>query len=227
MPRISCHNLFIILCGTCLFGLASCHKSQEMTTINGVVVDSVTNEPLANTSVEFDIALEDIAPPHNFEYHDLYTDANGRFSYKNYAPMYVYWVVKDGYLPKGEGTRVVNVEQGKVNDVTIKLIPKDGTLKLKLTNSAGVHDTIYAGIYSKLLETEMGISYGFVSDVDNFFKIPVNSMDEATIKLASGEKVDIFWAFSRWPTYSSIKQSANRDSIYITRNDTTSFNIIY
>ncbi len=207
-----------------LIGLAACYKDTT-TVINGRVVDKVTGDPLVDAYVDFWVSHKENPAPNNYEIRVLYTDANGEFSIHDADPIQVYWVLKAGYLPKGLGTPVVAVEQGKVNNVTIEMIPKDGVLKLNLENNTGIHDTIYVGVYSALQHSELGLSYGFI--VNYPFAVQSMSSRNVIINLASEETIDIYWGYFPWPSNSSIKLTPDHGSVHVIRNDTTSFNISF
>lgn len=205
------------------FGLGACHK-DKLTTVNGIVVDKHTGLPIDNALVEFWISHKDTPAPNNYELRDTYTDENGKFTFQSEDPLSVHWVVKDGYLPKGLGTDVVVIEQGKTNDVIINMIPKDGILKLNFEDNNAKYDTIYVSIYSALQEAELGLSHGVILGYP-FFVQGLFPQSE-TINLASEETAHIYW--SSYPVATShIQLSPNHDSVFVVRNDTTNFKISF
>ena len=215
---------FLLSFSVFLIGLFACDKDKT-TVINGRVVDKITGAPLDEAFVEFWISHAENPAPNNYELRDLYTDANGEFTTHDNDPISVYWVLKVGYLPKGLGTPVVPIEQGKENDVTIEMIPKDGVLKLNLENNTGIHDTVYVGIYSALQDSELGLSFGFI--VNHPFEVPNMTSRSIILNLASEETIDIYWGYFPWPSNSSIKLTPDHGSVYVNRSDTTSFNISF
>ncbi len=214
---------FLLSFSVFLIGLAACDKDKT-TRVNGTVIDKVTRDPLSDALVEFRISHNEVAPPNNYEFQTVFTDVDGKFNFQSYDPFSIYQVMRQGYLPRGQGTLVVPLHTG-LNDVIIEMIPRDGVLKLNLENSAGIHDTIYVAIYSALQESALGLSYGYI--LKTHYEIPSASSKEVTLGLASEENIDIYWSFTPWPTFSSIKLSPYHDSVYIIRSDTTSFNISF
>jgi hypothetical protein len=209
-----------------LLGLYACHKDKDKTTvIHGTVVDKVTGERIDSAYVEIRIAHNDIPFPNNYEIKNTYTDKNGKFAFQSDNPVSIFLVLKDGYLPKGLGTIVVPITQGQSNEVTIEMTPKDGILKLNYENNTGLHDTLYVAVYSALQESELNLSYGIIAN------LPVSVMNMSSnstvFNLASEEVIDIYWAFSPWTNSSSIKLAPKHDSVFISRNDTTTFSISF
>jgi hypothetical protein len=94
-----------------------------------------------------------------------------------------------------------------------------------LLDNTGQSDTIYVGIYSPLQDAEYGLSYGIILNQPIF--IEGFSSKSTSLDLASGQFIDIYWAFSPWTTSSSIKLAPNHDSVFISRNDTTTFSISF
>lgn len=211
-------RFFLLSISILWLGLASCNKDKT-TTLNGTLVDKHTGEPLDSAKVEF--LIQKSESPLFYEDEIRYSDENGKFNFQTDFPVRISLVSKNGYLLKDNG---FGLEQEKVNTTTIEMIPKDGVLKL-LLNNTGQSDTIYVGIYSQLQESDLGISYGFI--VNHPFLVQGLSESIITLNLASEETIDIYWAFSKWPTYSSIKLAPNHDSVFVVRNDTTTFSIIF
>lgn len=196
------------------------------TIVNGIIVNEHTGEPIPSAWLELSIYYES-SRPDDYEIKYIYADANGRFSFQSFDPVYIRTVAHEGFLLKGGGSKVVDLKQGKVNDVTIKLIPADGALKLTLENHTAIRDTVYPNIYSPILREEIGISLGFVSNLNSRCIIPANSSRTILYHLASEETVDIYWSTSRWPNSEWLKLGPNKISTYISRNDTATFSISF
>ena len=119
------------------------------------------------------------------------------------------------------GTLYVN---GTVNNIETKLHPKNGILKLVLENTTSQDDSLYVRIYSPIMDAEYEISKGFIF----YTPIHVQGMSEhiTLIKLASEETIDIYWGKDVIPA-SQIHLATNHDSVYVTRMDTTTFQISF
>ncbi len=199
---------------------ASCHKDKT-TIVNGTVVDKITGTPIQGARITFSVYHKDIPPPNHREFPSISSDQMGEFSFSNEDPLQILEISKAGYIFKGQGMPAI--QRGEINEVKLEIIPKDGILKLNISNSTGLTDTIYYGIYSPAQEKEYAISHGV------FFResIIVEGLNSKTkiINLASEELISIYWDFA--PLQFDIKTAPFHDSVYITRNDTTDFNISF
>ncbi|MFN0033628.1 MAG: hypothetical protein ACKVUS_01090 [Saprospiraceae bacterium] len=221
MTRLLTRCFFLIF-PLLLFGIASCNKDKT-TIVNGTVVDKVTGEPIDSAFIEFKIQHKDDYTANSYEYVDIYSNENGGFSFQSGLPLSIFWVKKKGYLPKGLGTHIVDINQGKANDITVEMIPLDGVLELNIENALGVSDTLYVSIYSPFRYSELGLSHG-VASRDTFFVQHTHSAT-SVIRLASEETINIYWDLSPLPF--DISAAPNQGSVYVARSDTATFNITF
>jgi hypothetical protein len=212
-------KLMLTLCSIASIGLFSCSK-DPLTTVNGTVVNKITGEPIGGATISFRIENEN---NQYSEYKYLSTNHNGEFVFTHNKPIQIYDVLKKDYLPKGPGADIPSIVRGEINDIKIELVPKDGMLKLNINNNSGVLDTIYVGIYSPFQEAEFGPSNGVI--FRELFNLDGLTSLDKVLSLASEETIDIYWAFSPLPF--DITTVPLHDSIYVTRNDTTSFTISF
>lgn len=210
--------LFLPALVLCSFMLFSCRKDSP-TIVNGTVVDKITGEPIDSALIKYTITHEpSIDGSANVEPRYVYSDNAGNFFIENIRPLGIFSVQKVGYVTKGQ----VGVKNENVNDITIKMVPNDGLLSLRVENLLGVHDTIFLAIYSPTLQSEADISGGKVK-LPIPILILVNGQSYAqTIPLASDQDVTIYWDFKPI-TYSTAFQS----SATIVKNDTVFYNISY
>lgn len=206
-----------------LFTVASCDKDKT-TTVNGTVVDKVTGMPIEGALIAVRIKHIKNQPPNDIEYEDILTDQNGKFSFSSNEPISIYDVQKGGYLLKGLESDIPTIKQEEINEVILKMIPRDGNLELQINNTSSTLDTLYIGIYSPSVEAENSISYG-VAVRDSFYVTGLSSQNKV-YSLSSEETVDIYWGYSPLPTkirFSPFLQG----SVYINRGDTTNFTISF
>lgn len=205
-----------------LFSVASCDKDKT-TTVNGTVVDKVTGMPLKDASITFSVYYKDNPSPNDYDFPSVSSDQLGQFNFSSSEPLHIHEISKGGYLFKGQGPGISAIKLGEINEVKIEMVPKDGMLKLNINNSSGVLDTIYIGICSPLQEAEFYPSYG-VFFRESFIVENLNYFDKI-LSLASEETITVYWGFS--PLQFDIKTAPFHDSVYVTRNDTTMFNISF
>lgn len=116
--------------------------------IRGVVLDAKTGGPVSGASVHLRYEYQEMGSLRDTEV-SVRTNQSGEFSYsadeKNSFTISVWEVLRTGYSP----VFTLESQEGDCRDVTIKLPPLDGTLKLMITNESGIYDSIYAGVFSK------------------------------------------------------------------------------
>ncbi|MBN8680949.1 MAG: carboxypeptidase regulatory-like domain-containing protein [Chitinophagales bacterium] len=211
------HYLFVWI----MFFMA-CDKTPRETTVNGVVLDKITGQPIPGASIAFQISLNSDLPP-NIDYEDIITNVNGGFSFSNTKPIRIHDIQKIGYLPKGSKPGIPVVVQEEVNYFEIFMTPMDGVLKLNLVNQSNFLDTLYIGIYSPSQKEEYEISNGVMLR-QQFVVSELTSINSA-INLASEDSIGIYWGFTSLPF--DIKDLPFHDYVSVTRNDTTSFTISF
>lgn len=100
-------------------------------------------------------------------------------------------------------------------------MPLDGVLKLKITNTAGIHDSICVEIVNKC--EYVYYKNGGSHRLDMYpLKLKLGDSYEESFATCEGEYTYIRWDFKY--LQSSLP---HRDSILITTNDTTFYNIDY
>ncbi len=217
MSRLLTHFFLLFLSILILF-LTACEKKD--TIINGVVTDATSGIPLVEVVVYYGIW----SGPDFMGSFSQTTGEDGKFTIvlkhnENFSGL---TIEKFGYIPKqGLGTSYANA---KVNTIEVKLHPKNGILKLVLENTSSQDDSLYVRIYSPIMDSEYQISGGMIF----YTPIHVQSMSEniTLINLASEETVDIYWGKDAIPP-SQIHLAPNHDSVYVTRTDTTTFQISF
>ncbi|MBN8678114.1 MAG: carboxypeptidase regulatory-like domain-containing protein [Chitinophagales bacterium] len=206
------HYLFVLT----LFFVA-CDKTPKETTINGVVLDKITGEPIAGASVAIRIYHNSIQIPYSYEY--VTTDQNGKFNFHSNEQLQIYDVTKPGFIPRNSGIPIIKQEE--LNDVEILVTPIDGVLRLKINNSTIDPETIFLGVYSPNLDKENFLSYGFALK-DSLILDPID-MQFRILNLASEDSIGIYWGFTSLPF--DIKTLPFHEYVSVTRNDTTTFTI--
>jgi hypothetical protein len=205
-----------------LFSLPSCDKDKT-TTVNCTVVDKHSGVPIDSAQIEFKIRFkDDLNAPNCCDYAFVYSDENGKFEYSHEKPISFYGANKYGYLLSGPGADFPKIIRGETNDLSLKLTPKDGLLKLILKNN-GQSNKFHVGIYSPLQDSEFGLTNGLVFR-DSLY---IENASEVIkiINLASEESISLFWGLMPLPY--DLSKVQIQGSVYVTRNDTTTFNIIF
>jgi hypothetical protein len=138
--------------------LFACGKEETPpTVINGKVTDKKTGEPIEGAAVIIDFTTEKTVSGSIKTEHEtvtLSTDAQGEFHYTHdayYTGMYSE-VRKGDYVPRAH----LKIKRGEVNNLEIELVPKDGTLRLELSNENGQEDSIYVIIENPSFMLEIG-----------------------------------------------------------------------
>jgi hypothetical protein len=205
--------------------LSSCHKETKPTVVNGTVVDKKTGAGIDHAVVTFSIYHQNNEPDHLYQFVEVATDVNGKFSYENSSPTELFNIGKEGYLKKGPGGVYIPILYHEINDITIPLIPIDGILRLNIKNVLGLHDSIFIGIYSMSLDTETSFSKGYVVFEKPQLPFAIGEIFEKDIPLASGENIHVWWSFEQ-PT-ASFQSAPFQDSIFIKMNEITPYSISF
>ena len=141
--------LVFLLTGICV--ILSCNKDAGFTTIKGRILDVKTGMPIKDVGIEFGIKKEINGLDQSFIQTTSPTDANGEFVCVLESEYYAIFISKNGYVDKYPHLDII---PGQINNVEISLIPIDGSLKLKIKNATGLHDTIYTSIFSRVVVNE-------------------------------------------------------------------------
>jgi hypothetical protein len=199
----------------------TCDKEPKETTINGVVLDKYTGEPIPGASVSFRISKNSIQNPTTFEY--VTTSQMGQFNFISIEPVYIYDVTKIGYLSKNSNPGIPQITQAKENNVEILMTPTDGVLRLNISNSTNAPGIIYFGVYSPSLDLENFLSKG-IAIKDSLLIGPFDTKTQI-LNLASENSVGVYWGLSSLPF--DIKTLPFHEFVSIIRNDTTNFTISF
>lgn len=200
----------------CLGVFLSCGKKDSPTVVNGTVIDKNTGSPIEGVFIAFQITHKG-EPPNNIETRYVNSDQNGNFHFEHDQPVHIFDLRKTGYLTKGGSSNFTFIKQGELNNLAFEMIPIDGNLSLTLENVNNQFDTIFVGVYSPTLDSETVFSNGIVSI--NAYIIPFGVPLQEDIELASNESVVIYWGFT--PSMSLFETAPNKDTIFITENQTT------
>ncbi len=198
----------------------SCEKNI-VTNINGSVIDVTSGEPLDSVGITFSInrGYSKSAGHEVFEDRFISTDQNGHFSIVETDHVSIFIVQKEGYIPKGG--RVVDIVQGAVNDVTVSMIPKDGTLRLNFLNPLSLVNTVYFVVYSPAQLKEADLSSGkmYEQSVD----MSLLTQYQLDLGVVSGETLTIYWNFDHQPGH--FQEYPFKDSVSVLKNSITPFTI--
>jgi hypothetical protein len=207
-----------------LFLLSACREKD--TVINGRVIDKHTGAPIPEVRITFAISHGE---PGLHAPVTVFSGENGQFSapqMEGATGIEVFEMKKAGYLGKGGGNKVVDINQGAVNDVEIFMIPIDGILKIEIENLTGQQDTVYFGLYSEITYSEKNTTLGYVSPPQPSLPFGLGQTYKKYVSLPSGEYALIYWSFYRIPYPARLLDYAPfRDSILILKGDTTSLKI--
>ena len=224
-------NFYAIIKKTAFYSLlllscsfwATCRpeEPEQETVINGHLVDAKTGKSVAGAYIDYRVYyMKD-----NMGFGDngaIYPDTSGKFTIryvgdKNLNP---FNVNASGYLTKIRmDTPIIN---GEVNNVKIKMIPTDATIKIVFANINGVNNKVYANFYTPTIYRELSLK-----DY-NYFALPLNNRDSTVkyIYLPSEENVFIAWDTKEFlrnkPEYASIK-----DTIFLAKKDTLVYKILF
>lgn len=211
----------LLLSAFCILFFACGKENPSPTVINGKVTDKKSGLPIEGASIDIDFQTEkqvsgSLVTEH--EYVSLSTDAQGEFQYTHDADYTRTYsdIGKTGYAPRSP---LGKIKRGEVNNLEIQLVPKDGTLRLELSNDMGQFDAIYVVLRNP--------SYGplYAINLPQFpVVLPVGEKYTTYFDLPSEEFSQIYWGF----TYFSGSYAAPfRDSVYLTLHDTTTYKLTY
>jgi hypothetical protein len=201
--------------------LFACGKEEASpTVINGKVTDKKSGLPIEGAEIYVEFFQEAkngnvLTLPKT-----IITNENGEFSHTEASTcdgIGLTTVTKKKYNTRAH----LNIKCNQANDLDIKLVPKDGVLRLNVVNLNGSHDSIWIIIEnpSKTIEAQ-----GFTSRILlNEFPLVLLQGDEYVeiFDLTSEEFTKIYWGFENiFPTF---PLAPFQDSVYLILNDTTNF----
>jgi len=212
-----------LLLGLMLAGLG-CGKDDKPTIIKGRITDRKTGEPIEGAFVYLTLSRpKSYAADEFFTQSCGHSNANGEFNCTLEGKYEWMDFTKEGYLFNKPS---LNIADGKSNEVEINLIPRDGFLRLKIENTTGLHDTLYAAVHSQTIATESGQNIYYNGEVVKEYPLLLGQGEVYTqiFDLVSPEIVQIMWGFNT-PTYQT--PYTFRDSIMVVPNDTVTYILSY
>lgn len=215
----------LALAGALFWAACEKHATANFTVINGTVVDAKTGAPLDSTAIEFRIDKGiDNTGNHIYTTASVGTDENGRFYSDDLvnviAPSDIFTVRRAGYISKGGGNKVVDIQLGQENNVTLPMIPKNGILHFVIKNTNNNTDTVYMVIFSPSQLQEATISYGALYD-KAMYVVPPFSQVEDNFQVPTEEPLTIYWNLTAQPT--RFQEFLNHWNITVSPNHTSDF----
>jgi hypothetical protein len=194
----------------------SCDKDKPDTILRGRILDAETLEPIDGVYISYlnIVGQGPVDPIYDPGY--IYSDSNGRFEiiFSDKGGR-IETIIKKPYLTYIKG---VALKKSQINEVDFFLIPQHGLLKLIIKNKYGVNNAIYVDVTNDILEAEY---FGQGRAIDKCPLIqPINSEYTETFYMVSDIYARIKWRYN-------MSGPKIIDSIYIVKNDTTTFNIAY
>lgn len=199
----------------------ACNQEPKPTTINGVILDKITGEPIQGVSIWIFISHDSKKPPYDHEEKYIKTDHLGQFSFSCVDPFTIALINKNGYIPKN--TNIPDIKLEEINDIEIKIAPMDGVLAIDMKNTTNSTKSICFGVYSPTLDAENVFSKG-IAKKDSFTIEPFDT-HVRKFNLASEDSISVYWGFTSLPF--DIKALPFHEFVSVTRNDTTTFNISF
>ncbi len=194
----------------------SCDKDKPDTILRGRMLDAETLEPIAGAAISYlNIVGQGPVDP-IYEPGFIKSDSNGRFEiiFSDKGGR-IETIFKDPYLPYIKG---VALKKSQINEVDFFLIPQRGLLKLNIHNETGTKEKIYVYVTNDLIEQTYGPTQNINLEEEPIIQEKGEIYSE-TIYISSDMYARIKWRFVSNPVII--------DSIYIVKNDTTTFNIAY
>jgi hypothetical protein len=115
-----------------------------------------------------------------------------------------------------------NYQKGSVNEAIIPLYPIDSWLNIQVDKVTSGKSKIYLQVFSPILKSEIGISLGKVTLMQEELELSEGQAYAQFLPVASNEMLTIYWDFKPIST-----AYAFRDSVFVTRGDTSSISITY
>lgn len=213
----------LLLAGLC--SILAC-KEPPPTVIQGAVVNSKTGAPIAGAVGLLQFHIENGSNGEVLDTKKFSTDELGRFQF-SYSSDYSYiapsFIQKDGFISH----YYLDIKKESVNDFDIHLIPTDAVLRVNIKNASGLHNTIFAAIFSPSYAKEHQSLYRY--QTLEKFPLYLNQGEVYTeeILLPSDEYIKIYWDFINHPYPNFASSALSYDSIYTTSNSILEFTIDY
>lgn len=203
----------------------ACGKEEPSpTVINGKVTDKKSGLPIEGASVIIDFTTEKSVNGSIKIEHEtvtLSTDAQGEFQYTHdayYTGMYSE-VRKEDYVPRTH----LKIRRSEVNNLEIELVPKDGTLRLEISNENGQKDSIYVIIENPSFLLEIGPLGEIYLDTFPLI-LAVGEKYVEYHDLPAEEFTKIHWGHDY---FASSSTSPFQDSVLLILQDTTTYKLTY
>ena len=207
-------SLFILL-----LVLSACQKDSP-TIINVTITDAKTGTIIEGAKVSYSLVDKNYQTGSD---HSIKSDPSGNFTITiaNDLQFYSFLINKLGYVPKFRLDEVY--VKGDVNDVEVKLHPKDAVLRLIYENSSGQEKPIYLQAQSNTFIEAYGALPFIVTRPYPHISQP-NSKDTLDYPFTSDEWIRLFWDFA---PYSKTSLSQYQDSLYLSKGDTATYIILF
>lgn len=219
--RLSGITVFLI---SLSFFIPGCKKDASPTVVKATVVDYYTQEPLEGVAITIYKWHKDYLSYRYFT--TIYSDSNGYFEFgdEENPDFRIGDLRKPGYIYKDNTVydSFDNYQKGAVNEAVIPLYPKDSWLNLQVDKVSSGKSKIYLRVFSPILKSEIGISLGKVTLMQEELELSEGQTYAQFLPVASNEMLTIYWDFKPIST-----AYAFRDSVFMTRGDTSSFIITY
>jgi len=198
------------------FLLPACKKED---CLHGMVTDSKTGQPVVGAKCRLHYQYSEQESLKNQE-DDVTTDGSGEFSYsagrKVYGSVDVWDIFKAGYPGSYELERTSN----GCDEVSIKLLPWDGVLKVSIANLAGAYDSLFVrvryGCKQYHRNNPSGITY------TTPFPLVLQKGEQANqIFGICGDSSIVEWKYTKSGMWN------NQAALLVKPVDTTYFNITY
>ncbi|MBL7806245.1 MAG: hypothetical protein JNN28_00420 [Saprospiraceae bacterium] len=199
-------------------------KEPSPTIVKGKVVDYYTQEPLEGVEITIYKWHKDYL---SYRYYTtIYSDSNGYFEFGDAEnpDFRIGDMRKLGYVYKDNiiYDSFDNYQKGAVNEAVIPLFPNDCWLNLQVDKVSSGKSKIYLSVYSPILKSEIGISLGKVALMEDELELTEGQTYAQFLPVASNEMLTIYWDFK--PINLA---DAFRDSVFVTRGDTSAVTISY
>ncbi len=220
LPRFILATLFSCFLLALILAICGCGKEDKPTFINGKITNRKTGEPMEGVSIILQGKRTGTNGQVEYFTHGCpLTDTEGRFSCTLEGLYVTSDITKEGYIKREVPLSVVDRQE---NNLDITLVPRDGFLKLKIENNTGLHDTLYANIYSPTESLEKYYNGEVIKEYP--LLLTAGASYTETFALASPETVQILWGFKP-PGYQT--PHTLKDSILVVPHDTTTYILSY
>ncbi len=203
-------------------------KKEESTILKGTIIDFYTNEPLQGAAI-FIMKWHKTDEQYQL-FKILSSDANGNFEFveEDNLDFYIGEIHKQGYIVKHSNISnyTGKIKRGEINESIIPLVPFDSWLSLTVNKVSPGKSKIYLSVFSHILNSEIRASQGRVSLMKDELELTEGQTYTQFPLVASNEMLTIHWDFKPLTPWSPFS-TPFRDSIFVTRGDTSAVTITY